>query len=79
MSQSELAISYAALVLADDDIDITVSADHCFGVEDADPSTKADKLLTLVKAANVDEVEPIWATLFAKVRPFIPILGITCI
>ena len=29
MSQSELAFSYAALILADDDVDITVSADHC--------------------------------------------------
>lgn len=36
--------------------------------EDADPSTKPDKLLTLIKTANVEEVEPIWTTLFAKVR-----------
>jgi hypothetical protein len=28
---------------------------------------QADKLTTLIKAAGVDEVEPIWATLFAKV------------
>ncbi|KAL9130869.1 MAG: hypothetical protein Q9175_006920 [Cornicularia normoerica] len=34
--------------------------------EDADPSTKPDKLLTLIKTANVEEVEPIWTTLFAK-------------
>lgn len=37
-------------------------------LEEADLSTKADKLLTLIKTANVEEVEPIWATLFAKVR-----------
>ncbi|KAG8528013.1 uncharacterized protein KY384_006929 [Bacidia gigantensis] len=49
MSQSELAASYAALILADEDIDIT-----------------ADKLQTLIKAANVDDVEAIWTTLFAK-------------
>lgn len=49
MSHSELAVSYAALILADDDVDIT-----------------PDKLLTLIKTANVEEVEPIWTTLFAK-------------
>jgi len=49
MSTSELAVSYAALILADDGLDIT-----------------ADKLQTLIKAAKVEEVEPIWTTLFAK-------------
>ncbi|KAL2059107.1 hypothetical protein ABVK25_000399 [Lepraria finkii] len=49
MSHSELATSYAALILADDDVDIT-----------------PDKLMTLIKAANVEEVESIWTTLFAK-------------
>jgi len=49
MSTAELAVSYAALILADDGVDIT-----------------ADKLQTLIKAASVDEVEPIWTTLFAK-------------
>ncbi|KAL9640727.1 MAG: hypothetical protein Q9164_000122 [Protoblastenia rupestris] len=49
MSHSELATSYAALILADDDVDVT-----------------ADKLQTLIKAANVDDVESIWTTLFAK-------------
>jgi len=44
----ELASTYAALILADDGIEIT-----------------ADKLNTLISAANVD-VEPIWATLLAK-------------
>jgi len=45
---AELATSYAALILADEGLEIT-----------------SDKIQTLVKAANV-EVEPIWATLFAK-------------
>ncbi|TGJ82091.1 hypothetical protein E0Z10_g6662 [Xylaria hypoxylon] len=49
MSTSELASSYAALILADDGVDIT-----------------ADKLQTLIKAAGVLEVEPIWTQLFAK-------------
>merc|ERR1712137_1023599 len=49
MSTAELATSYAALILADDGVDIT-----------------ADKLTSLIKAANVPDVEPIWATLFAK-------------
>ncbi|KAI9829782.1 MAG: 60S acidic ribosomal protein P1 [Sarea resinae] len=48
MSTAELATSYAALILADDGVEIT-----------------ADKLQSLIKAANVD-VEPIWTTLFAK-------------
>jgi large subunit ribosomal protein LP1 len=49
MSTAELATSYAALILADDGVEIT-----------------ADKLSTLIKAAGVEEVEPIWANLFAK-------------
>ncbi|KAI0114508.1 60s acidic ribosomal protein-domain-containing protein [Nemania sp. FL0031] len=49
MSTAELASSYAALILADDGIEIT-----------------ADKLQTLIKAAGVEEVEPIWTQLFAK-------------
>ncbi|KAF4120032.1 large subunit ribosomal protein LP1 [Geosmithia morbida] len=48
MASPELASSYAALILADDGIEIT-----------------ADKLQTLIKAANV-EVEPIWTSIFAK-------------
>ena len=43
-----LAVSYAALILADDGVEIT-----------------SDKLQTLLKGANC-EVEPIYATLFAK-------------
>ncbi|KAK3996685.1 ribosomal protein 60S [Cladorrhinum sp. PSN332] len=49
MSTAELATSYAALILADDGVEIT-----------------ADKISTIIKAANVAEVEPIWASLFAK-------------
>ncbi|KAK9469050.1 ribosomal protein 60S [Lipomyces arxii] len=45
---SETAISYAALILADAEVEIT-----------------SDKLISLTKAAGV-EVEPIWASLFAK-------------
>jgi large subunit ribosomal protein LP1 len=45
----ELAVSYAALILADSSVTIT-----------------PDKLQTLLKAAGVEDVEPIWTTLFAK-------------
>lgn len=48
-SSSELATSYAALILADEGVEIT-----------------ADKLNTLIAAAGVAEVEPIWTSLFAK-------------
>ncbi|KAK4249093.1 60s acidic ribosomal protein-domain-containing protein [Corynascus novoguineensis] len=49
MSNAELATSYAALILADDGVEIT-----------------SDKIQTLIKAANVADVEPIWSSLFAK-------------
>ncbi|KAI1211776.1 ribosomal protein 60S [Annulohypoxylon truncatum] len=49
MSTAELASSYAALILADDGVEIT-----------------ADKLQTILKAAKVVDVEPIWTQLFAK-------------
>jgi len=49
MSTAELASSYAALILADDGVEIT-----------------ADKLQTLINAANVDGVESIWTSIFAK-------------
>ncbi|KAI9771332.1 MAG: 60S acidic ribosomal protein P1 [Geoglossum simile] len=52
MSNAEIATSYAALILADDGVDIT-----------------ADKLQTLIKAAKIDDVEPIWTSLFAKHTP----------
>ncbi|ESO07328.1 hypothetical protein HELRODRAFT_185464 [Helobdella robusta] len=44
----QLACTYGALILADDDITIT-----------------AEKISTLLKAADVD-VEPIWPSLFAR-------------
>ncbi|KAI4212525.1 MAG: hypothetical protein LQ351_004777 [Letrouitia transgressa] len=49
MSNAELATSYAALILADDNVEVT-----------------PDKLQTLIKSANVDDVESIWTKLFAK-------------
>ncbi|KAJ9156642.1 hypothetical protein NKR23_g934 [Pleurostoma richardsiae] len=49
MSTAELATSYAALILADDGVEIT-----------------ADKIQTILKAASIESVEPIWAQLFAK-------------
>ncbi|EME83952.1 uncharacterized protein MYCFIDRAFT_134222 [Pseudocercospora fijiensis CIRAD86] len=49
MSTAELASSYAALILADEGLEIT-----------------ADKLQTLISAAKVPDVEPIWTSLFAK-------------
>jgi hypothetical protein len=86
MSTAELATSYAALILADDGVEITVSSSrkllycpaptrqpaqiyqHLRGNGLTEPFPRqADKLSSLIKAANV-EVEPIWASLFAKVR-----------
>jgi large subunit ribosomal protein LP1 len=49
MSTAELACSYAALILADEGLEIS-----------------ADKIQTLIGAAKVEEIEPIWATIFAK-------------
>ncbi|KAI1454510.1 ribosomal protein 60S [Annulohypoxylon moriforme] len=49
MSTAELASSYAALILADDGVEIT-----------------ADKLQTILKAAKIVDVEPIWTQLIAK-------------
>ncbi|CAL5867645.1 uncharacterized protein PFLUO_LOCUS1864 [Penicillium psychrofluorescens] len=46
---AELACSYAALILADDGVEVT-----------------ADKLQTLLDAAQIQEVEPIWPSIFAK-------------
>jgi large subunit ribosomal protein LP1 len=45
----EVAVSYAALILADESIPIT-----------------PEKLQALLKAAGIEDVEPIWTTLFAK-------------
>ncbi|KAJ5774532.1 Ribosomal protein 60S [Penicillium paradoxum] len=49
MSTAELACSYAALILADDGIEVS-----------------ADKIQTILDAAKIQEVEPIWATIFAR-------------
>lgn len=48
-TNTETAVSYAALILADSDTSII-----------------ADKLQTLLSAAGIEDVEPIWTTLFAK-------------
>ena len=50
MSTPELAATYACLILADEEMEIT-----------------ADKINSLVSAAKV-EMEPIWASLMAKVH-----------
>jgi large subunit ribosomal protein LP1 len=80
MSTAELATSYAALILADDGVEITVRNDpreiwaQLRGSRSFEQRWKAniqfqaDKIQTLIKAANVVDVEPIWASLFAKVR-----------
>lgn len=69
MSKAELAASYAAIILADEDIQPTVSnQDALHSALLTVQSMQADKLQTLIKAANVEDFEPIWATLFAKVR-----------
>lgn len=48
LSTAEAACVYAALILHDDNIEVT-----------------ADKMNALIDAAGVD-VEPVWATIFAK-------------
>ncbi|PVI00317.1 hypothetical protein DM02DRAFT_592937, partial [Periconia macrospinosa] len=48
-SKVETIVAYAALILADEGLDIT-----------------PEKLQTLISAANIEGVEPIWTTLFAK-------------
>ncbi|KAG0255654.1 hypothetical protein BG011_004985 [Mortierella polycephala] len=68
---SELATSYAALILTDDNVEITVKyrssippPNHYHRCIRRRYSV-SDKLQTLLKAANV-EVESIWTSLFAK-------------
>lgn len=73
MSTAELATSYAALILADEGIDITVCARNPATWQRVHRSTlltsgQADKLQNIINAAKVPDVEPIWTTLFAKVR-----------
>ena len=72
MSHSELAASYAALILADDEVEITVGLLRTLCIYETNNSPQADKLQTLIKAANVEDVESIWTTLFAKVADNYP-------
>jgi len=48
-NKAEKAVSYAALILADEGIAIT-----------------PEKLQALLKAAGIEDVEPIWTTLFSN-------------
>lgn len=48
-NNAEQAVSYAALILADENITIT-----------------PEKLQALLKAAGIEDVEPIWTTLFSN-------------
>ena len=67
MASAELANAYAALILADDGVEITVcTVEKRFWL--GLTKEQSDKLTTLIKAAGVAEVEPIWSSLFAKVR-----------
>ncbi|KAH9888293.1 hypothetical protein F4778DRAFT_786104 [Xylariomycetidae sp. FL2044] len=45
----ETALSYAALILADERVEVT-----------------PDKLQALLRAAGIEDVEPIWSAIFAK-------------
>ncbi|KDR66505.1 hypothetical protein GALMADRAFT_259341 [Galerina marginata CBS 339.88] len=67
MASTGLAAIYAALILADEGIEITVRH-FCLvlrGNIDAHGCTQADKIIALTNAAGV-ELEPIWATLLEK-------------
>ena len=72
MSTAELASSYAALILADDGVEITVRLPRCscalYGRHGS--FEQSDKLQSLITAAKVEDVEPIWTSLFAKVRTY---------
>ncbi|KAM0711802.1 hypothetical protein Q7P35_001171 [Cladosporium inversicolor] len=59
MSAAELASSYAALILADEGLEITYTSLTY-------SRKQADKLQALISAAKVPEIEPIWTSLFAK-------------
>ena len=48
-NKAEQAVAFAALILADESIEIT-----------------PEKLQNLLHAAGIEDVEPIWTTLFAK-------------
>ena len=78
MSTAELATSFAALILADDGVDVTVYLTlrqiHTQGMLMDD---KPDKLLNLIKAANIECVETVWTILYAKalaVKSFIDLM-----
>lgn len=49
IDKAEQAVAYAALILADESIEIT-----------------PEKLQALLKAAGIEDIEPIWTTLFAN-------------
>ncbi|KAK4095410.1 hypothetical protein Purlil1_206 [Purpureocillium lilacinum] len=66
MSTSELASSYAALILADDGLEITVSVSNRARARTHILAVDADKLVSLIKGAGIDDVEPIWCSIFAK-------------
>ena len=68
LSNPELAASYAALILADNGVDTTVrTTSHPKQSHPLDqPNRQSDKLKTMIKAAKVDDKEPIWCSLFAK-------------
>ncbi|KAM0689750.1 hypothetical protein Q7P36_010621 [Cladosporium allicinum] len=90
MSNAELASSYAALILADEGLEITeeqrkrrtaanqthrallARARKAWSINVAAQYTytilyeQADKLQSLISAAKVQDIEPIWTTLFAK-------------
>lgn len=66
-ASAELAATYAALILADEGIEITVrisQVSHPY-FSQLNRHMQADKILALTDAASV-ELEPIWATLLAK-------------
>ena len=65
-ASTDLAPSYAALILADDGVEITVcNLYHSYIVNTHQNNQQSEKILALTNAANV-EVEPIWASLLAK-------------
>lgn len=72
-TKAELACTYAALILADDDVGVTVSSNWpCGTCKTTFCITlciwlyfQGEKIQTILKAANVD-IEPYWPGLFAK-------------
>lgn len=66
MSKSQLACTYASLILNDDEMAISVSHSliHCNQLS-LSLLTQADNIKALVTAAGI-EIEPYWPGLFAK-------------